>query len=332
MTAQTDKLESPPAVGIDFGGTTVKVGVVQGPDLLERLEAIPTAEFSDAEALIQFLADQIQRLCQRHPCIGAIGVGVPGLVDFDQGFVHELTNVQGWNHVPLRTLLSQHSGLPVVVDNDANCMTYAEWRHGSGQGFDNVIALTLGTGVGGGLILNGRLYRGSQFAAGEVGQMSIDYRGRPGNYGNLGALEHYVGNQQIASHAVIHYAQINRAMRLEECTPKHIAERAQGGDGIARRIWGDVGEWLGTGLANVVWLLNPDVIIIGGGIAQAGDLLFKPLSAKLGSMLSTVQWEHLQLRSAHFGNDAGIIGSAAMAVDYLTERHAHAAAGTAEAG
>lgn len=305
------------AIGIDFGGTSVKLGVVRGEELIERLEPIPTDGFTEAEPLIRCLAEAVGRIREAHPEVAAIGVGVPGLVDFKQGFVHQLTNVRGWLHVPLRSLLSKATGLPVAVDNDANCMTYAEWRFGAGRGFDNVVALTLGTGVGGGLVLNGQLYRGSQFAAGEIGQTSIDYRGRPGNYGNLGALEHYVGNRQIATHAVEQYARVGRQVRPEDCTPRHIAELAEGGDDIARGVWADIAEWLGTGLANVVWLLNPDVIVVGGGISQAGDLLFKPLSAKLGSMLSPVQWERINVGPARFGNDAGIIGSAALAVDSL---------------
>lgn len=303
------------AVGVDFGGTSIKLGVCRGAELLETDEPIPTQGHDGPEALIRVIADRVAKLRTKHQDIAAIGVGVPGLVDFDRGFVHVLTNVPGWNHVPLKKILGDMSGLPVVVENDANAMAYAEWRHGVAKGLRNVVALTLGTGVGGGLVLNNELYRGSHFSAGEIGQMSIDYDGVSGHYGNLGALEKYMGNNQIAEHAVRRYAQAGIHKEFSECQPKDIAEAAHAGDDIARQIWSEVADWLGTSLASIAWLLNPDAFVIGGGVAQAGKLLFEPLECKLKSMLSTVVWEGLQILPAKFSNEAGIIGNAALAAD-----------------
>jgi glucokinase len=303
------------AVGVDFGGTSIKLGVCRGADLLETDEPIPTQGHHGPEALIRVIADRVGALRQKHKDIAAIGVGVPGLVDFDRGFVHVLTNVPGWNHVPLKRILRDMSGLPVVVENDANAMAYAEWRHGVAQGLTNVVALTLGTGVGGGLVLNNQLYRGSHFSAGEIGQTSIDYDGVSGHYGNLGALEKYVGNNQIAEHAVRRYAQAGLHKEVSQCMPKDIAEAAHAGDDIARQVWAEVADWLGTALASIAWLLNPDAFVIGGGVAQAGPLLFEPLESKVKSMLSTVVWEGLRILPAKFSNEAGIIGNAALAAD-----------------
>jgi glucokinase len=303
------------AVGVDFGGTSIKLGVCRGADLLELDAPIPTQGHDGAEALIRVIADRVARLREKFPAMVAVGVGVPGLVDFDEGSVHVLTNVPGWNGVPLKKILSGMTGLPTVVENDANAMAYAEWRHGAGQGLRNVVALTLGTGVGGGLILNNQLYRGRQFSAGEIGQMSIHYRGVDGHYGNHGALEKYIGNNQIAEHAVEVYARAGQVKSAEECTPRAIAEAAQAGDPLAREVWAEIAEWLGTALASVAWLLNPDAFVIGGGVAQAGALLFDPLEQRMKSMLSTVVWEGLQILPAKFSNDAGIIGNAALALD-----------------
>ena len=301
------------SVGIDFGGTSVKLGVCRAGELLCTDEPIPTADFHGPHALINEMAARVANLRVTFPDIAAIGVGVPGLVDFDRGFVHELTNVPGWKHVPLKTLLSDKSGLPVVVENDANAMAWAEFRYGAARGLRNVVALTLGTGIGGGLILNGQMYRGSQDSAGEIGQMSIDFDGVPGHYGNLGALEKYTGNLQIAQHAVEAYAQIGVHKDLADCTPKAIAEAAAAGDEIARGVWGEIADWLGTALSSIAWLLNPDAFVIGGGVAQAGDLIFDPLKRKVQSMVSTVVWEHLKIVPARFSNEAGIIGNAALA-------------------
>jgi len=305
------------AIGIDFGGTSVKLGVCRGAELLHTDEPIITAAHPGPNALIGEMAARVARLLQEFPEIAAIGVGVPGLVDFDHGFVHILTNVPGWKHIPLKALLSEKTGLPCVVENDANAMAYAEWRYGAGKGLRNVVALTLGTGVGGGLVLDGKMFRGSSFSAGEIGQMSIDMDGVPGAYGNLGALEKYMGNVQIAEHAVKRYAEAGIDKNVEDCTPKAIAIAASSGDDIARQIWAEIADWLGTALSSIAWLINPDAFVIGGGVAQAGALLFDPLKAKVNSMVSTVVSEKLQIIPAHFSNDAGIIGNAALAADAL---------------
>lgn len=309
--AETDKT----SIGIDFGGTSVKLGVCRGDELLVTDEPIPTMQFHGPAALIGEMAARVAKLQKAYPAICAIGVGVPGLVDFDHGFVHELTNVPGWKHVPLKAILSEKTGLPVLVENDANAMTYAEFRHGAARGLKNVIGLTMGTGIGGGLVLDGKMFRGSGFVAGEIGQMSIDYNGKAGHYGNLGALEKYTGNQQIAEHAVLRYSEAGIEKDIAECTPKKIADAAQAGDDIARQIWGEVADWLGTAISSIAWLLNPDAFVIGGGVAQAGDLIFTPLKNKVQSMLSTVVWERLQILPARFSNEAGIIGNAALAAD-----------------
>jgi len=309
--AETDKT----SIGIDFGGTSVKLGVCRGDELLVTDEPIPTTQFHGPAALIGEMAARVAQLRKTYPAICAIGVGVPGLVDFDHGFVHELTNVPGWKHVPLKAILGEKTGLPVLVENDANAMTYAEFRHGAARGLKNVIGLTMGTGIGGGLVLDGKMFRGSGFVAGEIGQMSIDYNGKAGHYGNLGALEKYTGNQQIAEHAVLRYSEAGIEKDVTDCSPKKIADAAQAGDDIARQIWGEVADWLGTSLASIAWLLNPDAFVIGGGVAQAGDLIFTPLKNKVQSMLSTVVWERLQILPARFSNEAGIIGNAALAAD-----------------
>ena len=303
------------SIGIDFGGTSVKLGVCRGDELLVTDEPIPTTQFHGPAALIGEMAARVAQLRKTYPAICAIGVGVPGLVDFDHGFVHELTNVPGWKHVPLKAILGEKTGLPVLVENDANAMTYAEFRHGAARGLKNVIGLTMGTGIGGGLVLDGKMFRGSGFVAGEIGQMSISFDGKPGHYGNLGALEKYTGNQQIAEHAVLRYSEAGIEKHIADCTPKKIADAARAGDDIARQIWGEVADWLGTAISSIAWLLNPDAFVIGGGVAQAGDLIFSPLKNKVQSMLSTVVWERLQILPARFSNEAGIMGNAALAAD-----------------
>src|SRR5689334_20111911 len=186
------------AIGIDFGGTTVKSGVVREGQIVSRSAPLHTQEHSGHESLFAAIRETIEKLREQHPEVAAIGAGLPGIIDSINGRVWQLSNVPGWENVPLRALLEQWSGLPVAIDNDANAMAYAEWLCGAGRGGVNVVCVTLGTGVGGGLILEGKLYRGSRLGAGEIGQMTIDPNGPASQYGNNGALEKYVGNRQIA--------------------------------------------------------------------------------------------------------------------------------------
>ena len=308
------------AIGIDFGGTSIKSGLVRDGRILQRGTLIHTPQYSGAESLLEALKEVVAELRRADPDVRALGIGLPGIVDSVNGVVHELTNVPGWNDVPLRDRLERDTGLCVTVENDANAMAYGEWKYGAAREGRHVVCITLGTGVGGGLILNGQLYRGAQLGAGEAGHMSIDYRGVPGPYGNFGALERYVGNNQIAGRARELYAAAGVGKTLEQCAPAELAQAARSGDPIARGVWEAVGAEVGAALANIVWLLNPDTIVIGGGVAKARELLFEPILKSLRERTLSVFHEHLRVVSATLDNDAGIIGNAALALDCLDSR------------
>ncbi len=303
------------ALGIDFGGTSVKSGVVLGGEVVDTAPPIATQDFEGPKPLIESLLQTIRGLRESHPGIAAIGIGMPGFVDFDQGIVHNLTNVPGWQGFPLRARLEERVNLPVTVENDANCMAYAEWKRGAGRGIDHLIAITLGTGVGGGVVTNGRMVRGSRFGAGEVGQMSIDWQGKPGHYGNLGALEDYVGNQEIAVRAQELFAEAGQSKSLSEVTPRELSKLAHAGDEVALRLWDEIARRLANVLMSCCWLLNPHAIIIGGGVARAGDVLFNPLTSHLYAQLSDPFRENLMVLPARFGNEAGTVGAANLALE-----------------
>lgn len=305
-----------PIIGIDMGGTSVKLGVCQGPTVLHKDEPIPTDKFPGADTIVAEMARRVNSLRSRFPEAAAIGVGVPGFVDARTGIVHELTNVPGWREVLLGRELRELTGLPAVAENDANCMGVAELRHGAARGLTDFLAITLGTGVGGAVFVNGRLYHGARSGAGEVGQMSIDYRGVDGPHGNVGALERYVGNKQITDHAQALYAEKGLTKTDEECSPARLATAAaEEADPVALKVWDAFTTQLACALANCCWLLNPQAIIIGGGIAAAGDLIFKPLRKKLDAQLAGPFRDNLLVVPAHFKNDAGLIGAAAIAED-----------------
>jgi glucokinase len=305
------------AIGIDFGGTTIKSALIEDGKIVQRGDVIDTLHTGDSSAIIDTLLLRVAQLREVRPKCVAIGVGLPGIIDSVNGIVHRLSNVPGWNDVPLRDLLRRRTGLHAAIENDAKSMAYAEWRYGAARNGTNVICVTLGTGVGGGLILDGRLYRGSFLGAGEIGQMSIDYQGRTGNYGNLGALEKYVGNAQIAERAQQSYENAGKLLPIEQCSPAALAAAAHAGDTVAKQLWTQIGMEIGVALANVVWLLNPDSIVIGGGVARAGDLLFEPIRKTIQSVTMPTFYENLKILPAALGNDAGMIGSASVALDSL---------------
>jgi glucokinase len=305
------------AIGIDFGGTTIKSALIEDGKILQRGQVIDTLHTGDSNAITEALLAGVAQLREARPQCVAIGVGLPGIVDSINGIVHRLSNVPGWNDVPLRDLLRRRTGLHAAIENDAKSMAYAEWKYGAARDGRNVVCVTLGTGVGGGLILDGRLYRGSFLGAGEIGQMSIDYQGRTGNYGNLGALEKYVGNRQIAERGQQSYEKAGKLVPIEQCSPAALEAAAHAGDPIAKQLWSQIGMELGCALANVVWLLNPDAIVIGGGVSKAGDLLFEPIRQTIRSVTMPTFYENLKILPAALGNDAGVIGSASIALDSL---------------
>lgn len=303
------------AIGIDFGGTTIKSAVVQEGRLLAHGEVIDTQLHTGPESLMEAILAVIAALRGAHPEVAAVGVGLPGFIDSVNGIVHALTNVPGWREVPLRALLAARTGLPAIIENDAKAMAYGEWKYGAAQNGRHVLCITLGTGVGGALILDGRLYRGAQLAAGEIGHASIDYRGAPGPYHNPGDLEVFVGNHQIAARAAALYRVAGREVAVENCTPLDLEKAARAGDAIAAGLWENLGGEIGCALVNAIWLLNPDAIVIGGGVAKAGDLLFDPIRRTVRERTLPLFHENLRIVPAALGNEAGIIGNAALALE-----------------
>jgi glucokinase len=247
--------------------------------------------------------------------IGALGIGLPGMVDSVNGIVHHLTNVPGWQDVALRQLLQERTALPTTIENDANAMAYGEWKYGAAKNARHAICITLGTGVGGALILDGRLYRGAQLGAGEVGHLSIDYNGIPWHVREPRRARELRGE--------FAHRQTGRASLPRDGQPTHRRGVHAAGPGAlrprraTRSRWavGGIGTEIGAALASVVWVLNPDTIVIGGGVAKAGDLLFNPIRRIIASASVDVFHENLRVVAAALGNDAGIIGNAALALD-----------------
>lgn len=301
---------------------SIDFAVVQGRNVIMKGEAMKTADFPDPTAVIEEIASRLLALKVVFPTVKAVGMGLTGFADSRSGTVHSLTNVAGWNDIPIRRILTEISGLPAFIDNDAHCATAAEWKFGAGQGFDDLVCIWLGRGVGSGIIADGRFLRGSNGVAGEIGQSSINYSGRIGHYGNRGAIENYVGTCTIARDARITYAAAGIARTEAECSPLALAEYAKMQCPIALQIWDKIAKKLSTSLANCVYMLNPEAVIMGGELAEAGEILLTPLRHHLKAQLFYTHYDNLQIIPAELDHDAGIIGAAHLAAEYLLSENA----------
>lgn len=306
----------PCALAVDFGGTSIKMGVTAGDRILAVADRIPTTLFESPRAIMDAMIATAASLREQFPTACVMGMGMPGWCDYYKGVLYQLTNVRVWDHeVPVRDVMEQALGLPVVLDNDANCMAYAEWKLGAGRGMSSLVCLTMGTGLGGGIVLHDRVLRGRRISAAELGQTSIDYRGRPGPFGNRGAIEEYIGNNELAAEAVRRYAGAGITRTVDECTPRDLETAARSGCPVALQLWEDMAEMLACLIMNMMYALVPDAFIIGGGVAKAGDLLMKPLMEHLRAQLFHLHMEDLKIVPARFGAEAGLLGAGTMALD-----------------
>lgn len=316
-----------PALGIDFGGTSVKIALVDERGRIRAEDRFATAEAAGVSGWIEAVAAAAERMGVGRKAmareVSGIGVGVPGFVDFERGYIHDLTNVPGWTHIGLSALLRRRFRVRAVVDNDCNAMVLGECLYGVGRGRRQAVFLTLGTGVGGGILIDGRVYRGAYSMAGEIGHVPIDLHGVRTPTGR-GGLEEYVGNLQIVRKARALLRGRRSAMPaavggdLRKLTPRHIAEAAAKGDAVAREVFDYVADCLATALAGVTYLLQPEVFIIGGGVAEAGDVLFKPLRAHLNDRLSPHFAKRIDVLPAALGPRAGMIGAASLILEART--------------
>ncbi len=315
---------APLAAGIDFGGTSIKMALVDRNGGIRSRKTIPTRNLADRRAGLDAMAGGIEELKSAAGLtpadpIAGVGIGVPGFVDFERGHIHVLVNVPGWDDVPLRALMEERLSLAVRVDNDVNVMALGECTYGAGKNFEHALFVTLGTGVGGALLLDGRIYRGAHSMAGEIGHMSIDMNGVDSPMGR-GGLEQYIGNRRIIERAqtlmkgepssVLHTWCEGDPGRV---TPQMIQKAAEEDDRVGLDVYDFVAECLSTAFASTAYLIQPQAIIIGGGIGLSGRVLFDPLRRHLEERLHRDFFSRLEITPAILGNDAGVIGGASLA-------------------
>lgn len=289
-------------IGIDLGGTAMKLGrYTQAGDCLETLTA-PTPQPATPEAVLAAMADAIDQIDPDRQA-RAIGIGTPGPADAEGRIARVAINLAGWQDVPLADWIETKTGLPTVLANDANCAGLGEAWLGAGSDFQDLIMLTLGTGVGGAIILNGNLFVGRTGAAGELGLITLDPNGPPCNSGNRGSLEQHCSVQAVR--------------REMGCEPGKLAAQALMGDEEAIAYWQQYGRHLGAGLASLIYVLTPEVIILGGGISAGADLFLPTVWQELERRVLPSSREGLQILIARLGNQAGVAGAARLALQII---------------
>jgi glucokinase len=305
------------AIGVDVGGTKVAAGVVDDDGrVLARLRRDTPAQ--DPAKTEDVIADCIAELAADHE-VEAAGLGAAGFVDAARSTVLFAPNL-AWRNEPLRAAVEQRTGLPVVVENDANAAAWGETRFGAGHGQPHTVTLTVGTGLGGGIVVGGELVRGAFGAAAEVGHVTLVPDGRPCGCGNAGCWEQYASGRALVHEARQRAAQTPAQARLllelangqvEAITGPMVTMGAVAGDPVALASFKAVGTWLGHGLAALAAILDPRVFIIGGGVAEAGELLIAPARDTFQTTLTArTHRPTAAVRVAQLGQDAGLIGAA----------------------
>ena len=312
-------------VGIDLGGTNIVAGTVaeDGSDLL-GLVSEPTISEQGADAVLGRIVKlaRASMAAARGKEIAGVGIGSPGPLDTKTGIVLLTPNL-GWTNFPLRDRLATALDLPATLDNDANCAIFGEWWRGAARGADHVVGLTIGTGIGGGIVLGGKTYRGASDLAGEIGHMSIDSNGRRCKCGNYGCLEAYASGPAIAARAVEGIeagadTSLPRYVKgdLTKITAQIVYEAAHDGDEYALEVVHDTAKFLGTGVANIVNIFNPGVVVICGGVTLAGEKLFAPLRSEVKRRAFKPAVDACRIVPGELTGTAGVYGAAAVFVQH----------------
>ena len=310
---------SRPVGAIDLGGTSVRAAVVDANGGIAGFVTGATEASRGPDAVIDrivaALHDSLARASVDIAELVAVGIGAPGPLDWQTGVIHEAPNLPGWREVPLVDRVAEAVGLPTFLENDANAAALAERQYGVGQGALNMLYVTVSTGVGGGLILDGQLWHGAYGSAGEFGHMTVDFDGPLCDCGNRGCVEAlaagpdiaaWVGQQIAAGHASVLHGQA-------DLTGRDVVEAAQQGDALAVSAVARAGRAVGFGVINVAHLVNLDMVVIGGGIANAGALLFDPLRATVRDHLLESTAPNLRIEPWSLGENVGLLGAAAAA-------------------
>ena len=306
-------------IGIDVGGTNVKIALVDNDGKIIYSNTVPTYAQMGYEYTVNNIKQAIRDLMKEtntdSKSIEAIGFDFPGQVDYKTGVVKLAPNIPGWVNVPIAQMIEEEFHIPTKIDNDVRCAALGEMKFGAGRGCENFVCITVGTGIGSGLEINGQLVRGAANAAGEIGHIKLQMNDGPiCGCGDTGCLEAFASGPSIVAMAQ-EYLKGGKSTKYREMaadgeiTPYIVAKAAEAGDPVAKRIFEIVGTYIGMGLVSVINLLNPEKVIIGGGVAEAGDLLLDPIRKTIKERAMVVAGNSVEIVRAELGNSAGVIGA-----------------------
>jgi glucokinase len=309
--------------GIDLGATLVKIGTLDLQGRILKKTAFNTKDYASPDKIIdRITAETMAVMAPDKKRFLGIGMGVPGPVDYKKGIVYNLTNVKGWKRFPLRDVLADRFGMPVFVDNDANAACIGEAKWGAGKGYSYIVCITLGSGVGTAVMIDGDVYRGRGFSAAEMGHICIDKHGPRCNCGSNGCIETFAGNSYLVKRVIKDLKSGKRSSllrlangRYSDITPRLIDEAAKKGDAFSMGVWKELGEDIGIGLSGIVNTFNPEIIVIGGGLSRAGSKLFTSIRKTVHARAMQVFARDLKIKQARFIEDAGTVGAAALVLE-----------------
>jgi glucokinase len=317
-------------LGIDLGGSKILTAVVDTEGrMLSRDHSITPAKEGQRAVVKSILESVVRALAQAGIAaadLTAVGVGAPGLSNPETGILFTSPNLPGWKDVPLRDIIGKELGRKVFLINDADAAAIGELHFGAGRGVSNFVYVTVSTGIGGGIIVDGKIYAGSVGMAGEVGHMVIDDEGPVCNCGNRGCWETLASGTALAREA---RNRIEEGVEtsilqlaggdLEKINAEVIQEAAEAGDKLAGELIDRTAYYLGVGLANLVNIFNPELIIVGGGLSNIGDRLLKPAFAEAGRRAFKPAFQTVRFARAELGRNSGVLGAAAFALERLVE-------------
>ncbi|HEX75259.1 MAG TPA: ROK family protein [Dehalococcoidia bacterium] len=319
------------ALAVDLGGTKIIAAVVL-PDgkIISRNYCLTVADKGPKAVFNRLLSAANKTVTQaklKTSELTGVGIAAAGALDMERGVITDSPNLPNWHDIPLRDILADGLGITTYLINDASAAALGEHRFGAGKGVDNLIYLTVSTGIGGGIIMGSKLYSGADGCAGELGHMTIEAGGPKCNCGNLGCLEALASGTAVAREAVrrVNGGETSSivelvAGRLESITAEIVALAARQGDSLACDIVAEAANYLGIGLANLVNIFNPELIVIGGGMSQMGNMLLKPARKVVKERAFKLPARTVRIVRARLGSNAGIIGAAAYVFDQQLER------------
>jgi len=314
-----------PVLAIDLGGTKIITAIINNGQVIAEERCLTLADEGPQSVINRLLSsvDYLLSLKNIEPSqLDSISLAAAGAIDLEKGLVTSSPHLPGWHDVPLRDIVREKYRLNTFLLNDASAAALGEHRFGVGRGVNNLILLTVGTGIGGGIIINGRLYNGPCGSAGEMGHMTIDVNGLSCECGNIGCLETLASGTAMAREARKRITQGERsslvemvAGKIEDITAEKIGVAARAGDPLALDIIAEAGNYLGVGMVNLVNIFNPEMLIVGGGVAKVGDLLLDPARQVVKERTFQISAQAVRIVLAQLGDEAGVLGAAVFALE-----------------